>query len=103
MSKIINVHAIIVSWKNEAQIEIAQIEVSVTYCGVIQPTIALKEVSALYLISGSKIVAQVKEGSRSPPCLDRGQCYLLQCNSMSAIFSVLTHSMSAIFGKIVYQ
>ena len=30
-----------------AQFEIAQIEVSVTYCGVFLPTIALKEVSTM--------------------------------------------------------
>ena len=40
-------YAIIVSQKNIAQIEIAQIEVSVTYCGVFLSTIALKEVSTI--------------------------------------------------------
>ena len=40
-------YAIIVSRKTVAQIEIAQIEVSLTYCGVLLPTIALKEVSTM--------------------------------------------------------
>ena len=40
-------YAIIVSRKNVAQIEIAQTEVSVTYCGVILLTIALNEVSTM--------------------------------------------------------
>jgi hypothetical protein len=42
-----SLHTIIVFWKSIAKIEIALIEVSVTYCGVILPTIALKEVSTL--------------------------------------------------------
>ena len=43
-----SLYAIIVSQKNVTQIKIAQIEISVTHCGVILSTIALKEVSVTY-------------------------------------------------------
>ena len=54
-----SLYAIIVPWKNVAYIEIAQINVSVTFWGVILLKIALKR-GQYYVISGSKIVAQIE-------------------------------------------